>query len=192
MHPEVTRAGRKNASKHSNVSLFFLCFRNKPPKQELSKCIYTIKESLSWCRFSCLVVLFMCDQIKNLISFYFFFELVVTFWQHLSSLSTLPRFSLTGSGSVTVESVQRHSSGLHGNSDDGPTDFSLTAIDLPAMRLHLSGVIASNKERWKELSVHGKCTVKQKLTFSMSGNIQSNTSHHQKMSLSELLLKFWY
>uniref|UniRef100_A0A3B3D8W7 Phosphodiesterase n=1 Tax=Oryzias melastigma TaxID=30732 RepID=A0A3B3D8W7_ORYME len=110
--------------------------------------------------------------------------------KHLSSLSTLPRFSLTGSGSVTVESVQRHSSGLHGNSDDGPTDFSLTAIDLPAMRLHLSGVIASNKERWKELSVHGKCTVKQKLTFSMSGNIQSNTSHHQKMSLSELLLKF--
>ncbi|XP_062288206.1 dual specificity calcium/calmodulin-dependent 3',5'-cyclic nucleotide phosphodiesterase 1A [Scomber scombrus] len=64
------------------------------------------------------------------------------------------RSSLTGSGSVTVESVQRHSSGRHGNSDDGQMDFSLTAIDLPALRLHLSGVIASNKDRWKELSVH--------------------------------------
>ncbi|XP_073329995.1 dual specificity calcium/calmodulin-dependent 3',5'-cyclic nucleotide phosphodiesterase 1A-like [Pagrus major] len=64
------------------------------------------------------------------------------------------RSSLTGSGSVTVESVQRHSSGRHGNSDDGQIDFSLTAIDLPALRLHLSGVIASNKDRWKELSVH--------------------------------------
>lgn len=64
------------------------------------------------------------------------------------------RSSLTGSGSVTVESVQRHSSVRHGNSDDGQMDFSLTAIDLPALRLHLSGVIASNKDRWKELSVH--------------------------------------
>uniref|UniRef100_A0A3Q1GUZ3 Phosphodiesterase n=1 Tax=Acanthochromis polyacanthus TaxID=80966 RepID=A0A3Q1GUZ3_9TELE len=64
------------------------------------------------------------------------------------------RSSLTGSGSVTVESVQRHSSSRHGNSDDGQTDFSLTAIDLPTLRLHLSGVIASNKDRWKELSVH--------------------------------------
>uniref|UniRef100_A0A8D3E4Q7 Phosphodiesterase n=1 Tax=Scophthalmus maximus TaxID=52904 RepID=A0A8D3E4Q7_SCOMX len=62
--------------------------------------------------------------------------------------------SLTGSGSVTVESVQRHSSGRYGNSDDGQMDFSLTAIDLPALRFHLSGVIASNKDRWKELSVH--------------------------------------
>ncbi|KAM4608736.1 dual specificity calcium/calmodulin-dependent 3',5'-cyclic nucleotide phosphodiesterase 1A [Polymixia lowei] len=60
--------------------------------------------------------------------------------------------SLTGTGSVTVEAVQRHSS-RHGNSDDGQTDFSLTAIDLPALRLRLSGVINSNKERWKELSV---------------------------------------
>ncbi|KAM6934595.1 dual specificity calcium/calmodulin-dependent 3',5'-cyclic nucleotide phosphodiesterase 1A [Xenentodon cancila] len=64
------------------------------------------------------------------------------------------RSSLTGSGSVTVESVQRHSSGLHGNSDDGQMDFSLTAIDLVALRLHLSSVITSNKDRWKELSVH--------------------------------------
>ncbi|KAM3835923.1 dual specificity calcium/calmodulin-dependent 3',5'-cyclic nucleotide phosphodiesterase 1A-like [Diretmus argenteus] len=64
------------------------------------------------------------------------------------------RTSLTGSGSVTVESVQRHSSGCHGNSDDGQTDFSLTAIDLPDLRLRLSVVIASNKDRWKELSVH--------------------------------------
>lgn len=68
---------------------------------------------------------------------------------------TLFHYSLTGSGSVTVESVQRHSSGRLGHSDDGHTDFSLTAIDLPALRLHLSGVIASNKDRWKELSVHG-------------------------------------
>ncbi|XP_069568197.1 dual specificity calcium/calmodulin-dependent 3',5'-cyclic nucleotide phosphodiesterase 1A-like isoform X1 [Brachyistius frenatus] len=64
------------------------------------------------------------------------------------------RSSLTGSGSVTVESVQRHSSGRHGNSDDGQMDFSLTAIDLPALKLHLSSVITSNKDRWKELSVH--------------------------------------
>nr|XP_057938905.1 dual specificity calcium/calmodulin-dependent 3',5'-cyclic nucleotide phosphodiesterase 1A [Doryrhamphus excisus] len=63
------------------------------------------------------------------------------------------RSSLTGSGSVTVESVQRHNSGRHGSSDDGQLDFSLTAIDLPALRAHLSGVIAGNKERWKELSV---------------------------------------
>ncbi|XP_047457375.1 calcium/calmodulin-dependent 3',5'-cyclic nucleotide phosphodiesterase 1A [Mugil cephalus] len=64
------------------------------------------------------------------------------------------RSSLTGSGSVTVESVQRHSSCRHGNTDDGQMDFSLTAIDLPALRLHLSSVITSNKDRWKELSVH--------------------------------------
>ncbi len=63
--------------------------------------------------------------------------------------------SLTGSGSVTVESVQRHSSGRHGNTDDGQMDFSLTAIDLPALRHHLSDVISSNKDKWKELSVHG-------------------------------------
>ncbi|XP_038148451.1 calcium/calmodulin-dependent 3',5'-cyclic nucleotide phosphodiesterase 1A [Cyprinodon tularosa] len=64
------------------------------------------------------------------------------------------RSSLTGSGSVTVESVQRHSSNRHGNSEDGQINFSLTAIDLPALRQHLSGVITSNKDRWKELSVH--------------------------------------
>ncbi|KAI4791020.1 hypothetical protein KUCAC02_034259, partial [Chaenocephalus aceratus] len=61
---------------------------------------------------------------------------------------------LTGSGSVTVEAVQRHSSSRHGNSDDGQLDFSLTAIDLPAMKQNLSDVIGSNKDRWKELSVH--------------------------------------
>uniref|UniRef100_A0AAQ5YI15 Phosphodiesterase n=1 Tax=Amphiprion ocellaris TaxID=80972 RepID=A0AAQ5YI15_AMPOC len=48
---------------------------------------------------------------------------------------------------------RRSSSGRHGNSDDGQMDFSLTAIDLPTLRLHLSGVIASNKDRWKELSM---------------------------------------
>ncbi|XP_029968009.1 calcium/calmodulin-dependent 3',5'-cyclic nucleotide phosphodiesterase 1A [Salarias fasciatus] len=64
------------------------------------------------------------------------------------------RSSLTGSGTVTVESVQRHSSNRHGKNDEGQTDFSLAAIDLPALRAHLSGVIASNKDRWKELSVH--------------------------------------
>ncbi|CAB1457190.1 unnamed protein product [Pleuronectes platessa] len=63
------------------------------------------------------------------------------------------RSSLTGSGSVTVESVQRHSSSRHGNKDDGQMDFSLTAIDLQVLRLHLSEVISSNKDRWKELSV---------------------------------------
>ena len=69
-------------------------------------------------------------------------------------------FSLTGSGTVTVESVQRHSSSRQRSSDDGQMDFSLTAIDLPALRLHLSGVITSNKDRWKELSVHGTYTNK--------------------------------
>ncbi|XP_035994780.1 calcium/calmodulin-dependent 3',5'-cyclic nucleotide phosphodiesterase 1A isoform X2 [Fundulus heteroclitus] len=64
------------------------------------------------------------------------------------------RSSLTGSGSVTVESVQRHSSNRHGNTDDGQMNFSLTAIDLPGLRHHLSSVIGSNKDRWKELSVH--------------------------------------
>lgn len=54
-----------------------------------------------------------------------------------------------------MESVQRHSSVRHGNNDDGQMDFSLTAIDLQALRFHLSGVITSNKDRWKELSVHG-------------------------------------
>uniref|UniRef100_A0A8C5I489 Phosphodiesterase n=1 Tax=Gouania willdenowi TaxID=441366 RepID=A0A8C5I489_GOUWI len=66
------------------------------------------------------------------------------------------RSSLTGSGTVTVESVQRHSSNRHGNSEDGQTDFSLTGIDLSALKHHLSSVIVSNKDRWKELSVHGQ------------------------------------
>ncbi|KAJ3591988.1 hypothetical protein NHX12_007118 [Muraenolepis orangiensis] len=66
----------------------------------------------------------------------------------------LRRSSLTGSGSVTVDSVQRHSSGRHGNSEDGQTDFSLAAVDLPSLRTLLSGLISSNKERWKELSTH--------------------------------------
>uniref|UniRef100_A0A3Q4HTG1 Phosphodiesterase n=1 Tax=Neolamprologus brichardi TaxID=32507 RepID=A0A3Q4HTG1_NEOBR len=60
------------------------------------------------------------------------------------------------------KSVQRHSSVRHGNSDDGQMDFSLTAIDLMALKLHLSGVITSNKDRWKELSVHGTHTVTNK------------------------------
>ncbi|XP_049584281.1 dual specificity calcium/calmodulin-dependent 3',5'-cyclic nucleotide phosphodiesterase 1A isoform X1 [Syngnathus scovelli] len=63
------------------------------------------------------------------------------------------RPSLTGSGSVTVESVQRRGGGRHGSRDDRQTDFSLSAIDLPALRKHLSDVIGRNKDRWKELSV---------------------------------------
>uniref|UniRef100_A0A3Q3K5Q3 Phosphodiesterase n=1 Tax=Monopterus albus TaxID=43700 RepID=A0A3Q3K5Q3_MONAL len=56
------------------------------------------------------------------------------------------------------ETGNRRSSGRHGNSDDGQMDFSLTAIDLPALKVHLSAVITSNKDRWKELSVHGTHT----------------------------------
>ncbi|RVE58188.1 hypothetical protein OJAV_G00206650 [Oryzias javanicus] len=95
------------------------------------------------------------------------------------------RSSLTGSGSVTVESVQRHSSGLHGNSDDGPTDFSLTAIDLPALRLHLSGVIGSNKERWKELSVHelaNKEKEEKEATEGLKVNPDTQSSHNKDQS----------
>uniref|UniRef100_A0A8C6SKT7 Phosphodiesterase n=1 Tax=Neogobius melanostomus TaxID=47308 RepID=A0A8C6SKT7_9GOBI len=58
------------------------------------------------------------------------------------------------SGTGTVEAAQRHSSVRHGNRD-AKTDFSLAAIDLPSLRHHLSGVITRNKERWKELSLHG-------------------------------------
>uniref|UniRef100_A0A674NCW3 Phosphodiesterase n=1 Tax=Takifugu rubripes TaxID=31033 RepID=A0A674NCW3_TAKRU len=85
-------------------------------------------------------------------------EIVITNFIKLYNVSHQHPFSssLTGSGSVTVESVQRHSSSCQRRSDDGQTDFSLTAIDLPALRLHLSGVITSNKDRWKELSVHAK------------------------------------
>nr|XP_020487640.1 calcium/calmodulin-dependent 3',5'-cyclic nucleotide phosphodiesterase 1A [Labrus bergylta] len=88
--------------------------------------------------------------------------------------------SLTGSGSVTVESVQRHSSGRHRNSDDGHMDFSLTAIDLPALRTHLSGVIASNKDRWKELSVHELANKEQEEKESVASNdnqSQASPSH---------------
>ncbi|XP_053184299.1 dual specificity calcium/calmodulin-dependent 3',5'-cyclic nucleotide phosphodiesterase 1A [Scomber japonicus] len=89
------------------------------------------------------------------------------------------RSSLTGSGSVTVESVQRHSSGRHGNSDDGQMDFSLTAIDLPALKLHLSGVIASNKDRWKELSVH---ELANKEREDQESNINSDIQSHASPS----------
>ncbi|XP_059896492.1 dual specificity calcium/calmodulin-dependent 3',5'-cyclic nucleotide phosphodiesterase 1A isoform X2 [Gadus macrocephalus] len=72
--------------------------------------------------------------------------------ERLARESGLRRSSLTGSGSVTVDSVQRHSSSRHGNSEDGQTDFSLAAVDLPSLRRRLAGLISSNKERWKELS----------------------------------------
>ncbi|XP_076603564.1 dual specificity calcium/calmodulin-dependent 3',5'-cyclic nucleotide phosphodiesterase 1A isoform X2 [Chaetodon auriga] len=88
------------------------------------------------------------------------------------------RSSLTGSGSVTVESVQRHSSSRHRNSDDGQMDFSLTAIDLPALRLHLSGVITSNKDRWKELSVHELASKEQEEQEEVESNINSDIQSH--------------
>ncbi|XP_045910933.1 calcium/calmodulin-dependent 3',5'-cyclic nucleotide phosphodiesterase 1A [Micropterus dolomieu] len=88
------------------------------------------------------------------------------------------RSSLTGSGSVTVESVQRHSNGRYGNSDDGQMDFSLTAIDLPALRLHLSGVIASNKDRWKELSVHELANKVQEEQDEAESNLSSDIQSH--------------
>ncbi|XP_036964895.1 calcium/calmodulin-dependent 3',5'-cyclic nucleotide phosphodiesterase 1A-like isoform X1 [Acanthopagrus latus] len=92
------------------------------------------------------------------------------------------RSSLTGSGSVTVESVQRHSSGRHGNSDDGQIDFSLTAIDLSALRFHLSGVIASNKDRWKELSVHELANKEQEEVESdVKSDIQTHVSPTHKV-----------
>ncbi|CAL8372695.1 unnamed protein product [Arctogadus glacialis] len=72
--------------------------------------------------------------------------------ERLARESGLRRSSLTGSGSVTVDSVQRHSSSRHGNSEDGQTDFSLAAVDLLSLRRRLAGLISSNKERWKELS----------------------------------------
>ncbi|XP_026231569.1 calcium/calmodulin-dependent 3',5'-cyclic nucleotide phosphodiesterase 1A isoform X3 [Anabas testudineus] len=93
------------------------------------------------------------------------------------------RSSLTGSGSVTVESVQRHSSGRHGNSDDGQMDFSLTAIDLPALKLHLSGVISSNKDRWKELSVH-ELANKEKEEHEEVSNSNSDIQSHASPSHS--------
>ncbi|KAI4788620.1 hypothetical protein KUCAC02_035741 [Chaenocephalus aceratus] len=90
------------------------------------------------------------------------------------------RSSLTGSGSVTVEAVQRHSSSRHGNSDDGQLDFSLTAIDLPAMKQNLSDVIGSNKDRWKELSVHELASKekadKEEEQSNVNSDVQSNAS----------------
>ncbi|XP_070771056.1 dual specificity calcium/calmodulin-dependent 3',5'-cyclic nucleotide phosphodiesterase 1A [Enoplosus armatus] len=96
------------------------------------------------------------------------------------------RSSLTGSGSVTVESVQRHSSGRYGNSDDGQMDFSLTAIDLPALRLHLSGVIASNKDRWKELSVHELANKEQEEQEEEESCVNSNVQSHSSPNHSVL------
>ncbi|XP_041662484.1 calcium/calmodulin-dependent 3',5'-cyclic nucleotide phosphodiesterase 1A isoform X2 [Cheilinus undulatus] len=92
--------------------------------------------------------------------------------------------SLTGSGSVTVESVQRHSCGLHGNSDDGHMDFSLTAIDLPALRTHLSDVITSNKDRWKELSVHELATKEKEEKEGVACNANSDNQSHVSASHS--------
>ncbi|XP_029937201.1 calcium/calmodulin-dependent 3',5'-cyclic nucleotide phosphodiesterase 1A [Myripristis murdjan] len=92
------------------------------------------------------------------------------------------RSSLTGSGSVTVEAVQRHSSNRHGNSDDGQMDFSLTAIDLPALRLRLSGIIASNKERWKELAVHELATKDQEESPERKEEAESNADNKDNQS----------
>ncbi|XP_044222147.1 calcium/calmodulin-dependent 3',5'-cyclic nucleotide phosphodiesterase 1A [Thunnus albacares] len=92
------------------------------------------------------------------------------------------RSSLTGSGSVTVESVQRHSSGRHGNSDDGQMDFSLMAINLPVLRLHLSGVIASNKDRWKELSVHELANKEREDQEGVESNVNSDSQSHASPS----------
>ncbi|KAF7642897.1 hypothetical protein LDENG_00249010 [Lucifuga dentata] len=57
-------------------------------------------------------------------------------------------------------------------------DFSLTAIDLSALRLHLSSVISSNKDKWKELSVH-ELANKEQERQAMAANIQSNASPSQ-------------
>ncbi|KAM4559074.1 dual specificity calcium/calmodulin-dependent 3',5'-cyclic nucleotide phosphodiesterase 1A-like [Odontesthes bonariensis] len=92
------------------------------------------------------------------------------------------RSSLTGSGSVTVDSVQRHSCGLHGKSDDGQMDFSLTAIDLPALKLHLSNVITSNKDRWKELSVHELADKEKEAKESTEVNVNSVIQPHASPS----------
>ncbi|XP_034417198.1 calcium/calmodulin-dependent 3',5'-cyclic nucleotide phosphodiesterase 1A [Cyclopterus lumpus] len=94
------------------------------------------------------------------------------------------RSSLTGSGSVTVESVQRHSSGRYGNSNDGQMDFSLTAIDLPALKVHLSGVIGSNKDRWKELSVHELANKEQEEQEKVESNVNSDVQSHASPSHS--------
>ncbi|KAM8855409.1 dual specificity calcium/calmodulin-dependent 3',5'-cyclic nucleotide phosphodiesterase 1A-like [Spinachia spinachia] len=100
--------------------------------------------------------------------------------------------SLTGSGSVTVESVQRYSSGRYGNSNDGQMDFSLTAIDLPALKSHLSGVIGSNKDRWKELSVHElanreqeKREEQEEVEFNVNSDIQSHSSPNHSVPVAQ-------
>ncbi|TNN74057.1 Calcium/calmodulin-dependent 3',5'-cyclic nucleotide phosphodiesterase 1A [Liparis tanakae] len=92
------------------------------------------------------------------------------------------RSSLTGSGSVTVESVQKHSSGRYGNSNDGQMDFSLTAIDLPALKVHLSGVIVSNKDRWKELSVHELANKEQEEKEKVESNVITDVPSHASPS----------
>uniref|UniRef100_A0A3Q2XE60 Phosphodiesterase n=1 Tax=Hippocampus comes TaxID=109280 RepID=A0A3Q2XE60_HIPCM len=61
-------------------------------------------------------------------------------------------------GPLIDEERKARETGNRRFSDDGQTDFSLTAIDLTALRKHLSDVINGNKDRWKELSVHGMCT----------------------------------
>ncbi|KAM3607868.1 uncharacterized protein V6R79_015447 [Siganus canaliculatus] len=95
------------------------------------------------------------------------------------------RSSLTGSGSVTVESVQRHSSSRHGNIEDGQMDFSLTAVNLQELRLHLSGIIASNKDQWKELSAHELADKEYKEQEKMESNVNSDS---QKLKLDNLPL----
>lgn len=87
------------------------------------------------------------------------------------------RSSLTGSGTVTVEAVQRHSSGRHGT-EDAQTDFSLAAIDLPALRHHLSGVIVSNKERWKELALHEKAKKEEEKKAEAEPKIPAESESH--------------
>ncbi|XP_034043003.1 calcium/calmodulin-dependent 3',5'-cyclic nucleotide phosphodiesterase 1A [Thalassophryne amazonica] len=100
------------------------------------------------------------------------------------------RSSLTGTGSVTVEAVQRHSSSRHGNSDDGQMDFSLTAISLPALKHQFSSIIGSNKDRWKELSLHevadkekeGDAGVESNITFDIQSHTSPNNNPDQSQS----------
>ncbi|XP_061649002.1 dual specificity calcium/calmodulin-dependent 3',5'-cyclic nucleotide phosphodiesterase 1C isoform X2 [Phyllopteryx taeniolatus] len=93
------------------------------------------------------------------------------------------RPSLTGSGSVTVESVQRHSSCRHGNRDIGQMDFSLTAIDLPELRKHLSDVINRNKDRWKELSVDELANKELDDQEEVESKIKSHTADQSQASV---------
>eukprot|EP00064_Thunnus_orientalis_P004919 superscaffoldBa00000466_g4932 len=91
------------------------------------------------------------------------------------------RSSLTGSGSVTVESVQRHSSGRHGNSDDGQMDFSLMAINLPVLRLHLSEL--ANKEREDQEGVESNVNSDSQSHASPSHNVPDGHTSDQSQSL---------